>query len=48
MRERESDVTHPSGSMFVDEARERVRGEEEKDTLTGGEGEEVGLKVVIT
>ncbi len=41
-----SDVTHPRGSRFAREERERIGGENERKSLTGCEGVEVGLKTV--
>ena len=37
------DVTHPRGPRFAREEREGIRGENERKSLTGGEGMEVGM-----
>jgi hypothetical protein len=44
-RER-SDVTHPRGPRFAREKGERVGGKEERKSLSGVEGVEVGVKAV--
>jgi len=38
-----SDVSHPRGAMFVIEEREGIGGENERKSLTGCEGMEVGV-----
>ena len=38
-----SDVSHPRGSRFVREEREGIGGEDERKSLTGCEGMEVGV-----
>ena len=40
------DLEHPSSSVLVREEGERVRGVEKRDTLEGGEVDNVGLKTV--
>ena len=37
------DVTHPRGPRFVREEREGIRRKNERKSLTGGEGVEVGM-----
>ncbi len=39
-------VTHPTGSSLAGEEGEGVRGEDERNTLMGGENGEVGLEAV--
>ena len=41
-----SDVSHPRGSRFAREERERIGGEDERKSLTGCEGTEVSMKTV--
>jgi hypothetical protein len=41
-----SDVTHPGGAKFAGEKRGGVRGEEKRDALARGEGEEAGVETV--
>ncbi len=43
-----SDVSHPRGTRFAREEREGIGGENERKSLTGCEGMEVGVEAVIT
>jgi hypothetical protein len=39
-------VSQPRGTRFAREERERVRGEDERKSIPGGEGEEVSVETV--
>jgi hypothetical protein len=41
-----SDVSHPRGARFAREKREGIGGENERESLTGCEGMEVGIQTV--
>jgi len=40
------DLTHPTGSTLAEEEVEGVRGEDERDSLMGGQGVKVGPETV--
>ena len=43
-----SDVSHPRGARFAREEREGIGGENERKSLTGCEGMEMGVEAVST